>query len=197
MILFAITSWPISDYHSVALLRCPLHQKGGCGLTRHGTYSRKTPPGTLIARWYCPEGHCTFSLLPDCLAARMPGTLVELEEAVKAAEQAPSQERACDNLRLEATLPGVLRWLRRRLKAVRCCLIVLKGLLPERFSDCAPTIPALSARLGFSPVLPELREIAAPHLRCLPAPIGFAHRCSRGGGAGFENQHKRGADPPD
>ncbi len=26
-------------------------------------------PATLIARWYCPRGHCTISLLPDCLAS--------------------------------------------------------------------------------------------------------------------------------
>ena len=31
----------------------------------------KTPRGTRIARWYCPQSHTTFSLLPDCLAARL------------------------------------------------------------------------------------------------------------------------------
>lgn len=126
----------------------------------------------------------------------MPGTLVEIEEAVKTAEQAPSQERACDNLPLEKELQGALRWLRRRLKAVRACLITLKGLLP-RFADCAPTIPAFSACLGASPVLPELREIAAPYLKYLPAPIGFAPRHSNDGGASVQRQHKVGTDPPD
>jgi hypothetical protein len=30
-----------------------------------------------IARWYCPEGHRTFSLLPDFLAAKLPGSLCQ------------------------------------------------------------------------------------------------------------------------
>jgi hypothetical protein len=25
-------------------------------LARHGTYERKKPAGTQVARWYCPEG---------------------------------------------------------------------------------------------------------------------------------------------
>ena len=40
--------------------------------------------------------HTTFSLLPDCLAARLPGTLKELEEVVAVAEQ-------------EHTIPGTHR----------------------------------------------------------------------------------------
>ena len=32
----------------------------------------------------------TFSLLPDCLAAQLPGTLQALEDAVAVAEAAPS-----------------------------------------------------------------------------------------------------------
>ena len=57
-------------WREARLSRCPLHPRGGCGFARHGTYERKTPAGTLIARWYCPQG-----LLPDHLAARFPGTL--------------------------------------------------------------------------------------------------------------------------
>ena len=68
-------------------------------------YARVSPPGTLIARWYCPEGHCTFSLLPDCLAARLTGTLAEVEAVVLAFEQAPSREAACGVLRLDIDLP--------------------------------------------------------------------------------------------
>ncbi|MDE0442808.1 MAG: hypothetical protein OXL38_11875, partial [Gammaproteobacteria bacterium] len=62
-------------WRHATLARCPNHPGGGCSLARHGTYARKTPPGTRVARWYCPESHTTFSLLPDCLAARLPGTL--------------------------------------------------------------------------------------------------------------------------
>ena len=82
-----------------SLERCPNHPHGGCSLARHGTYARKTPRGTRIARWYCPESHTTFSLLPDCLAARLPGTLDEVETVVAAAEQAPSLSAAADALR--------------------------------------------------------------------------------------------------
>ena len=72
------------------LSRCPNHPRGGCSWARHGTYPRKTPRGTRIARWYCPQSHMTFSLLPDCFAARLPGTLRDLEAVVAVAEQAPS-----------------------------------------------------------------------------------------------------------
>ena len=64
------------------------------GLARHGTYARKTPRGTQIARWYCPESHTTFSLLPDCLAARLPGELDTLEAVVAHAERAASVSAA-------------------------------------------------------------------------------------------------------
>ena len=68
---------------------------------RHG-YARKTPRGTQIARWYCPESHTTFSLLPDCLAARLPGELDTLEAVVAHAERAPSRSAAANALRREA-----------------------------------------------------------------------------------------------
>ena len=53
-----------------------------------GPTSARRRRGTLIARWYCRESHTTFSLLPDCLAARLPGTLDALEAAAVAAEEA-------------------------------------------------------------------------------------------------------------
>ena len=46
----------------------------------------------------------TFSLLPDCLALRLPGTLQELEEMVALAEAAPSLASAADAVRREAVL---------------------------------------------------------------------------------------------
>ena len=77
-------------WRRATLARCPNHPRGGCSFARHGTYARKTPPGTRVARWYCPESRTTFSLLPDCLAARLPGTLAELEDAVATAADARS-----------------------------------------------------------------------------------------------------------
>ena len=83
-------------WRAASLERCPNHPHGGCSLARHGTYPRKTPRGTRIARWYCPESHATISLLPDCLAARLPGELDTLEAVVAHAEQAPSLADAND-----------------------------------------------------------------------------------------------------
>lgn len=91
-----------------------------------------TPPGLRITRWYCPEGHRTFSLLPDFLAARLPGLLVAIEDSVNAAALSRSVEAAADTLRgLEVTLPSAVRWLRRRVNAVRTALDVVSRLAPE------------------------------------------------------------------
>ena len=178
------------------LRRCPLHPKGGCGFSRHGTYERRSPPGTRIARWYCRRGHRTFSLLPDCLAARLPGTLAEVEAVVRHVEQSDNQEAACSALRLEIELPGVLRWVRRRVQAIHRSLVTLKGLMPERFGGCAPSLGAFAQRLGTDEVLVPLREIAAPYLPFLPAPLGFRPRWPRGAEQVRVHQHRVGPDPP-
>jgi len=176
--------------------RCPLHPNGGCGFTRHGTYERLSPPGTLIARWYCPQGHRTFSLLPDCLAARLAGTLAEVQEVVGIAEQAQSLEAACTDLRLDIELPSVLRWVRRRVQAIHSSLNTLKGLMPERFTGCEPRLGGFAGRLDTDAVLQALRQIAAPYLALLPAPLGFSPRGLRGGEPARVYQHRAGPDPP-
>jgi hypothetical protein len=165
-------------------------------LARHGTYERLSPPGTRVARWYCPQGHRTFSLLPDCLAARLPGTLAEVEAVVAAAEQARSLEAACADLRLEIELPGVLRWVRRRVAAIHASLNTLKGLLPERFAGCEPRLGAFAERLGVDALLQGLRQIAAPYLLSLPTPLGFRPRRPCGGEPDRTHQHPAGPDPP-
>jgi hypothetical protein len=173
-----------------------LHPQGGCGFERHGTYERCSPPGTRIARWYCRQGHRTFSLLPDCLAARLPGTLAEVEAVVSAVEQADSVEAACADVRLEIELPGVLRWVRRRVNAVHTSLNTLKGLMPERFAGCAPRLGAFAERLGVDELLATLRSIAAAFLPALAAPLGFCPPRARGGEPARAHQHPVGADPP-
>jgi len=183
-------------WRHASLARCPLHPEGGCGFARHGTYARRSPPGTRIARWYCPRGHRTFSLLPDCLAARLSGTLAEVEAVVGAVERAKSLEAACVRLRPDIELPGVLRWVRRRVQAVHASLNTLKGLLPERFGGCPPRLGAFAEHLGVAALLPALRQIAAPYLKFLVAPLGLR---PRGGGGGEPNrvrQHATGPDPP-
>ncbi len=183
-------------WRNASLTRCPLHPKGGCGFARHGTYERLSPPGTRIARWYCPQGHRTFSLLPDCLAARLPGTLAEVEAVVAAVEQANSVEAACSELRLDIELPGVLRWVRRRVQAIHASLNTLKGLVPERFVGCKPRLGAFAERLGLDAVLPTLRQMAAPYLTLLPAPFGFSPSGARDGEPLRAHQHSAGPDPP-
>ena len=183
-------------WRDASLPRCPLHPKGGCGFARHGTYKRISPPGTLIARWYCPAGHRTFSLLPDCLAARLSGTLTEVEAVVRAAEQAAGLEAACQGLRLDIELPGALRWVRRRVQAVHASLQVLKGLLPERLAPAPATVTAFAQHLGVGEVLGALRQIGAAFLQRLPAPLGFLPRRQPGGGRDRARQHLVGADPP-
>lgn len=108
---------------------CPLHATGGCSLCRHGSYSRITPPGMRIARWYCPESHGTFSLLPDFMPARFPGLLFRVEAAVAETMSARSMAATTDTLRgSEVTRSSALRWLRRRVQAVRAGFDILSQL---------------------------------------------------------------------
>ena len=151
-------------------MRCPHHPSGGCSLARHGTYARKTPPGTRIARWYCPESHTTFSLLPDCLAARLPGTLAELEDAVAAVERSPSVAAAAALRAGRSEPPGAMRWLRRRIRLVRRALTTVRGLLPERLAGCPPTILAFRGRLGTD---------AGAHLAARDGRAAASPRCRR------------------
>ena len=183
-------------WEQASLPRCPLHPKGGCGFARHGTYPRVCPSGTRVARWYCPQGHRTFSLLPDCLSARLSGTLSELEAVVRHVEQSASLEAACAGLRPDIELPGVLRWARRRVQRVHSALHLLRGLMPERFESCPLCLGAFAERLGVSEALVALRAIAADLLHRLPSPLGFVPRHQPGGAHPGGRQHQVGADPP-
>ena len=184
-------------WRDARLERCPNHPHGGCSLARHGTYARKSPRGTKIARWYCPESHTTFSLLPECLAARLPGELDEVEQVVAHAEQAPSLAAAGDALRRDAVeLPGAMRWVERRVRLVHHVLRVVIGLLPEPLARCVAEMGAVRTRLQTETALRALRTRLAEQLPVLPAPLGFQpHRL------GTTNrlrarQHKMGPDPP-
>lgn len=174
---------------------CPLHPRGGCSLSRHGSYPRRWPEPLRVARYYCPEGHTTFSLLPDFLASRLPGTLDEIEVAVVTAEVSPTLAVAADRVRPPEswescddgasdedevrdpiTLEATTRWLRRRMKMVTVTLVAVAGLLPELFAGCELTLSGLRQQKGTSSVLVLLREIAAEHLAVLPPPVGFGPR---------------------
>jgi len=183
-------------WRAASLKHCPLHPHGGCSFARHGTYQRVTPPGTRIPRWYCPEGHRTFSLLADCFAARLSGTLHEVEAAIVAVENARSLESAADGLRPDIDLPGAIRWTRRRLKPIQVTLTLLCQLLPEQFAGCPTTVTAQRRWLKVEFALPALRDIVAMQLALLPPPLGFGRRLRPHIDYQGPIQHDRGPDPP-
>jgi hypothetical protein len=178
------------------LAQCPWHPQGGCGFCRHGTYERVRPPGTLIARWYCPLQRRTVSALPDCLASHYSGTLADLEAMVAAVEQAPSRMVAAGQLRTEIELPGALRYLDRLCRAVHGTLAAVRGLEPERFAAVAPTLTGFAAVLSAGSLLMSLRTLVARYLPQLPTPLGFDPHRSALDGAVERRQHRRGPDPP-
>ena len=179
------------------LERCPNHPHGGCSFARHGTYARKTPCGTKIPRWYCRESHTTFSLLPDCLAARFPGELDEFEAVVAHAEQAPSLAAAANALRPDPVeLPGAMRWVERRVRLVHHVLSIVIGLLPEPLARCIAEMGAVRTRLETETALRALRTLVAAQLRALPAPLGFRPHRLGTTNRNQARQHNMGPDPP-
>ena len=182
----------LQGWRAAILPCCPLHPQGGCSFSRHGTYARVDPSGTRIARWYCPQGHCTFSLLPDFYASHLRGSLEALEQAVGQIENSKSVEAAADALRTDdISLPSAIRWARRRLRLVHAALESVVRAAPERFSNCQPSVSSFQFQLELSSVLPELREVAAAYLHLLPSPLGFA--CSS---RHKRFQHETGPAPP-
>ena len=158
---------------------------------------RKSPRETRVARWYCPQSKTTFSLLPDCLAARLPGTLDALEAVVAHAERASSLEAAANALRRDAVhLPGAVRWVRRRVRLVHHVLTVVPDLLPDLLEPGVAGIGAVRDRLGTDSALTALRGLVAPQLPVLPAPLGFCCHRSEATGRNRAFQQKMGPDPP-
>lgn len=187
-------SWkgPVADDRYVAdrgweraqLCACPMHPEGGCGLQRLGTYGRVSPAGTRVARWWCPVARKSISLLPSFLAARLSGTLDEVEAVVAAVEQAGGVTAALEVVHpAEAEgaigLQSALRSMRRRVGAVHAALLAIVTLIPERFAGTKPTIEGVRTTLSTERVLVALRGLAARHLPALPAPLGFAARVGK------------------
>jgi hypothetical protein len=163
------------EWRSARLSNCPAHPSGGCSLVRHGSYGRATPRGLRIARWYCPESRQTFSLLPDFLAARLPGSLGLVEDSVTAVNTAKSVEAAADALRgPDVTLPSAIRWLRRRIRAVKAVLAAVMRMAPEVSTEVFAGASTAGAGDSQEPMLVRLRRVLTPHiLGCIPAPLGF------------------------
>jgi hypothetical protein len=148
-----------------------------------------------VARWYCPRARETFSLLPDCLAARLGGSLDEVERAVVASESV-GVEAAAQSLRVEEVeLPGALRWLRRRRSGVHAAVLALMTALPGRLGT-VPEVRAIRTVLGAERALVALREIGSDHLHALPRPLGFGRRFPPRPQSETARQHETGPDPP-
>jgi len=178
-------------WESATLEHCPLHPRGGCGFARHGTYARVEPAGTQIARWYCPKGHTTFSLLPDFLASRLSSTLAEVEQVIEQVEASSSIEQASGELRPDITLPSAVRWVRRRLGPVRRALLAIATLLGL---GCGSTLRAVRASLGSQVTLAELRARVEARLASLGPPLGFGPRGSGSRSRDGPLQHEAGPD---
>lgn len=148
-----------------------------------------------VARWYCPKAQMTFSLLPDCMCARMGGSLDEAERVVSLSDSI-GVEKAAMGLRVDAVqLPGALRWLRRRRAGVHAALLALITALPGQLGSVAE-IDAVRSVLNVPRVLVALREIGAVHLQALPAPLGFDRRATARAKRGNVIQHEMGTDKP-
>jgi len=160
---------------------------------------RVEPPGTQIPRWYCPTGHATFSLLPDCLASRLPGSLDEVEQVVATVEAkvaaGESIEKAAEKIRPDIELPGAVRWVRRRMGAVRMALLALVTLLPGQLGN-EPRLGSVREVLGTKSALVRLREIGSAHLGALAPPVGFGPRPRRRWRRRRRRQQGTGPDPP-
>jgi len=163
-------------WRNASLSRCPFHPEGKCGFRRHGTYPRKVPPGTRIPRWYCPKAHATVSLLPDCFASKVSGSLKTVEQVVAEVERGDALLSVAVRHRPQTQPDSAMRWVRRRVRAVHACLCAVLGILPGLLAGCEPTLLSVRAALGAEWVLPVLREKSALHLAVLPPPLGFGQR---------------------
>jgi hypothetical protein len=187
-------------WEQATLAACPLCPLGTCHLQGLGTYMRKVPAVAFVARFYCPEQHTTFGLLPDFYASRVPGTLDDIERTAAQAEVSAGLERAAEELRPgdepgAVTLSVAVAWVRRRVTWVRALLVTVAGLFPELFVGMRPSLWAFRGRLDTSRVLVALRGICEPHLYALPPPLGLNPRTPWGLARGVERPQSIGSDP--
>jgi hypothetical protein len=125
----------------------------------------------------------SISVLPAFLAARMSGTLDEVEAVVRTVEQAGSIAAAVDvvypaDAKRAIGAVCAARSIRRRLQAVRAALPAVVSLFADHLIGVAPTITALRHALGTDHVLVAVRGLAARHLCALPTPLGLRSRVS-------------------
>jgi len=131
--------------------------------------------------------------LPDFLAARLPGLLAAIEHSITVASAAKSMEAAADALRgPDVSLPGAVRWLRRRIRAVRTALA---HVTPKTVIGALATESALEIDLDEGRVLLGLRRSLSPQiLNSIPAPLGFQPATGVGWPRCGNGQHGMGPD---
>jgi len=145
-----------------------------------------------VTRYYCPTARETFSLLPDCLASRFPSDLDDLERVATVVAASRSVEAAADVLRPDIALPSAVRWIRRRVIAVRTALVLLAGVLGLGLE--AATLDAFRAAWHTDRALVTARTQAASHLAILPPPLGLGPRPRRRPARRTGRQHAKGHD---
>ena len=123
----------------------------------YGFYARLQPRGTQVRRFLCRREGRTVSLLPDCLAARVPGSLEDREQAMGVAEGAVSRTAAAEQTRPpgHGSLASTERW--RRVQWVSVMLVLVEGQCPEWFAGVQPTLEGFGLQLGGETVLRRLR----------------------------------------
>ena len=181
--------------------RCPIHPDLNCRIARHGTYPRKVPEGAKFLRILCLSENITFSLLPDCFASRLPGTLADIEKVVLMFEthagnseceltpETAGKILSSPDLNTLAEKSGIderlferaadFRWLKRRVEYVIAVLSAVAGMFPDTFGNCRQTLTAFRTVLGRGPVLMRLRALAESRIHEIPGPVGLNPRFSR------------------
>lgn len=165
-------------WHDASIERCA---KCSQRIPRHGTYKRKVPDGTHIARFYCRPCHLTVSLLPHFLAAGYSDTLDVQEQVVTTAAAHSTFDAAAVAARPDIELQGARRWLRRRVKRYALTLLLA------------------ATALGATPdsvVVFSLRDKHPQLIRQLPTPVGLSHRRLEHWQPPSQKQQPMGPDPP-
>lgn len=106
-----------------------------------------------------------------------------------------SIEKAAEKIRPDIQLPGAVRWVRRRLGALRLVLLAMVTLMPEQLGN-EPRLGAVRKVLGTKHALVRLREVGAAHLGALAPPVGFGPRPKRRLRRRRRSQQGAGPDPP-
>jgi hypothetical protein len=101
--------------------------------------------------------------------------LASIEDDITMVSSCESMEAAADVLRgPDITLAAAVRWLRRRVEAVRAALVVIAGFLLNFSNGLLAGNFTRRADAGQEHTLPGLRRSLPPQvLNCIPAPLGF------------------------